>query len=139
MLHRHTPAGFPSVDRDARLRDLEDDPDTAWRVSPDDWKSHRDYDRLSRLAERMRSATHSRSSPWHVIDAADARTRNLAVGDTLLARFHEHIRAQARTKRKSATHRTVPLRTAGLRRLQALPLDHRLSESDYEAKRDKCP
>lgn len=33
----------------ARLRELEDDPRTAWRVSPEDRKSHQDYDRLARL------------------------------------------------------------------------------------------
>jgi polyphosphate kinase 2 (PPK2 family) len=38
----------------ARLREIESDPRTAWRISPEDWKSQRDYDRLARLAERMR-------------------------------------------------------------------------------------
>ncbi len=36
-----------------RLRELESDPRTAWRVTPDDWKSQRDYDRLARISERM--------------------------------------------------------------------------------------
>ena len=123
----------------ARLRELEEDPDTAWRVSADDWKSHRDYDRLARTGERMRRATHRPEAPWHVIDAADTRSRNLAVGDTLLARFHEHVRRREKIATRHARRptRTVPLRPAGLRRLQALPLDHRLSEADYEAKRDK--
>src|SRR5471030_1918439 len=37
----------------ARLRELEEDPRTAWRVSPEEWRSHRDYDRLDKLAERL--------------------------------------------------------------------------------------
>jgi polyphosphate:AMP phosphotransferase len=120
-----------------RLRELEDDPDTAWRVAPENWKSHRDYDRLTRLAERMRRATHSVDSPWHVIDAADPRSRNLAVGEILLARFHAHLRAFSRGPARRRTPAARPLRPAGLRRLHALPLEHRLSEADYEAKRDK--
>jgi polyphosphate:AMP phosphotransferase len=121
----------------ARLRDLEDDPDTAWRVSPENWKRHRDYDRLARLAERMRRATHTSTSPWHVIDAADPRGRNLQVAETLLARFQAHRRAEAREVVKRGARRTVSLRPAGVRRLHALPLEHRLSEADYESKRDK--
>jgi polyphosphate:AMP phosphotransferase len=121
----------------ARLRQLEDDPDTAWRVLPDNWKRHRDYERLSRLADRMRRATHSTASPWHVIDAADPRGRNLGVAEALLGRFQAHRRAVAREAGKPGPRRTVPLRPAGLRRLRTLPLEHRLSESEYEAKRDK--
>lgn len=120
-----------------RLHDLEDDPDTAWRVTPADWKSNRDYDRLARLAARMRHATHRAGAPWHVIDAGDPRARNLAVGDYLLARFRAHTRARSKIPPAAKPRRTVSLRPAGLRRLLALPLDQKLSEAAYEAKRDK--
>ncbi len=120
-----------------RLLALEADPDTAWRVTPADWKHHRDYDRLARLSEQMRRSTHKPAAPWHVIDATDPRTRNLAVGECVLARFHPHLLAQRKLPRPAPPRRTVPLRPAGLRRLLALPLDQSLSEADYEAKRDK--
>lgn len=121
----------------ARLHELEENPDTAWRVTPEDWASYRAYPRLERLAERMRHATHQPGAPWHVIDAADPRARNLAVAETLLARFRAHARAQARWPSLRKPVRVASLRPAGLRRLQALPLDQHLSEDDYEAKRDK--
>jgi polyphosphate kinase 2 (PPK2 family) len=123
----------------ARLQDLESDPRTAWRVAPDDWKSHRDYDRLARLADRMRAATHQPGAPWYLVDAEDARARNLAVADILLSRFRIHMRAQARVKATAGKphRRVVPLRPTGLRRLLSLPLESRLSQPDYEKKRDK--
>jgi polyphosphate:AMP phosphotransferase len=122
-----------------RLRELESDPRTAWRVTPEDWKSQRDYDRLARLSERMRSATHQPGAPWYVIDSSDPRARNLAVADILLSRFRIHIRAQmriaaARTRRPK---RIVPLRPAGLRRLLSVSLENKLSQPSYEKKRDK--
>ena len=120
-----------------RLLALESDPDTAWRVTPADWKHHRDYDRLARLSEQMRRATHKPGAPWHVIDATDPRARNLAVGDCVLARFRAHLAAQKKIPAATKPRRTVPLRSAGLRRLLALPLDQPLSEAAYEAKRDK--
>ncbi len=123
----------------ARLLDLESDPRKAWQVSAEDWKSHRDYDRLARLAERMRNATHQPGAPWYLVDSEDPRARNLAVADILLSRFRIHLRARGRlaSSRGRKRRRIVPLRPAGLRRLLSLPLDSRLSQSSYEKKRDK--
>ncbi len=121
----------------ARLRELEEDPDTAWRVSADDWKHHRDYARRTGLAERMRRATHRPHAPWHLVEAADVRARNVAVADLLLARFHTHLRSHGKTRKLASPRKTVSQRPAGLRRLRALALDQHLSESAYEAKRDK--
>jgi polyphosphate:AMP phosphotransferase len=123
----------------ARLRNLESDPRTAWRVTPEDWKSHRDYERLARLGERMRAATHQPGAPWYLIDAEDPRSRNLSVADILLSRFRIHMRARARASQAESRppKRVVPLRPAGLRRLLSLSLDSKLSQVSYEKKRDK--
>lgn len=121
----------------SRLRELESDPRTAWRVTPEDWKSQRDYDRLARLSERMRSATHQPGAPWYIVDAADPRARNLAVADILLSRFRIHVRALSRAGKPRARKRVIPLRPTGLRRLLSLSLDSRLSQASYEKKRDK--
>ncbi len=121
-----------------RLRDLESDPRTSWRVTPEDWKSQRDYERLGRLAERMRGATHQPGAPWYLVDAEDPRSRNLAVADILLSRFRIHMRAQGRAKAAGRSKkRVVPLRPAGLRRLLSLSLENKLSQPAYEKKRDK--
>ena len=128
---------LPKVAQRARLLALESDPDTAWRVTAADWKNHRDYDRLARLSEQMRRATHKPAAPWRMIDATDPRTRNLAVANHILARFHAHLAAQKKIALASKPARLVSLRPAGLRRLHALPLDQTLSETDYESKRDK--
>ena len=122
-----------------RLRELESDPRTAWRVTPDDWKSQRDYDRLARISERMRGATHQPGAPWYIIDSSDPRARNLAVADILLSRFRIHMRARSRVAaaRGRQRKRVVPLRPAGLRRLLSLSLENKLSQPSYEKKRDK--
>jgi polyphosphate:AMP phosphotransferase len=120
-----------------RLRELEKDPNTAWRVSPDDWKHHRDYARRARLAEKVRRATHRPAAPWHIVDAADVRARNVAVADLLVARFQSHLRTHGQPPSPVKPSRVKSLRPAGLRRLHQLPLDQHLSEADYELKRDK--
>lgn len=120
-----------------RLQALEEDADTAWRVTPEDWQHHRAYDRHTRLAEHLRRVTDQPAAPWHVVDASDPRARNLAVADVLLARFQTHLRLRAAARVSPQPGRIRSLRPAGLRRLRGLPLDQKLSEGDYEAKRDK--
>jgi polyphosphate:AMP phosphotransferase len=122
-----------------RLNELESDERTAWRVTPEDWKSHRDFDRVARLTERMRKATHQPGAPWFIVDAADSRSRNLAVADIILARFRLHLRSRSRAESARNARRApvVPLRPAGLRRLLSIPLDAKLSQESYEKKRDK--
>lgn len=120
-----------------RLHELADDPDTAWRVSPEDWKHHRAYDRRARLAEHLRRVTEQPGAPWHVVDAADPRTRNVELVSHLLARFHAHQRKHAKPAPAAKPGRVVTLRAAGLKRLRGLSLDQHLSEDAYQAKRDK--
>ena len=120
-----------------RLRALRADPRTAWRVTDEEWHHHRIYDRLAKTARLIRRVTDRPGVRWTVIDAEDERTRDLAVGRLLLARFHQQ---QTRLRRLPAAKRprmVTPLRPAGRRRLQALPLDQDLSENDYEKAREK--
>jgi len=120
-----------------RLLALESDPDTAWRVTADDWQHNRDYEHHARLCEQMRRATHKPGVPWHVIDATDPRARNLAVTECVLASFRRQLAAQLKIGPAAKPRRTVSLRPAGLRRLLALRLDQPLSEAAYGEKRDK--
>ena len=125
------------ADQGMRLRELESDPRTAWRVTSDDWRAHRDHDRLARLAERMRRATDRPEARWRVIGAAEPWSRNLAVAEHLLALFRRHHKAQSRLPAKGRPGRAISLKASGLKRLLALPLDQQLSSESYERKRDK--
>lgn len=122
-----------------RLRSLESDPDTAWRVTDDNWSAHKHYDRLARVARLIVKETDSPGAGWTVLDATDARARNLAVGSLLVQRFQSHLRRitarHARPERPTLHPRS--LAPAGRRRLLAVRLDQTLSEEDYERKREK--
>jgi polyphosphate:AMP phosphotransferase len=120
-----------------RLRALESEPDTAWRVTDEEWHHHRMYDRLKKTARFIRQETDRPGARWTTIDAEDERLRDLAVGELLLARFHQQRRKIARLPRPRRPARLEPLRPSGLRRLHALPLDQVMSEQDYESLRGK--
>ena len=120
-----------------RLRTLRADPATAWRVTEEDWHHHRIYDRLDATAKLIRAKTDRPGARWHLIDAADERERDLAVGRLLLEQFRLQQKKIARLMRARQPRRIKSLRPSGLRRLRALPLDQDLPEKDYDALREK--
>lgn len=67
-----------------RLRKLEKDPKTRWRVSPQDWKHFKLYDKFVRVSERAIRTTDAAHAPWFLVEAADNHFRDLTVGETLL-------------------------------------------------------
>ncbi|MFA4985367.1 MAG: polyphosphate:AMP phosphotransferase [Candidatus Brocadiia bacterium] len=79
--------------QEKRLRGLEKDPDTAWRVTEMDWKNFRIYDKFRDVSERVLKATSTGEAPWHIIEASDARYRSLTVGNTLLDLITKRLEA----------------------------------------------
>jgi polyphosphate:AMP phosphotransferase len=75
-----------------RLRSLEKDPTTRWRVSRADWKNYELYDRFRRTAERTLRETSSAQAPWYVIEGVDHRYRSLAAGEYLLNAMTARLR-----------------------------------------------
>ena len=68
----------------ARFKELESAPATAWRVTKQDWKDHERYERFRSMSERALAETSTAEAPWTVIEATDARYRNLTVARTIL-------------------------------------------------------
>jgi AMP-polyphosphate phosphotransferase len=125
------------ADQAARLKKLAGSPRTAWRVSTEDWQSHRAYDRIDLLGRKLRQATNRTGARWTVIDAADERSRNVAVTETLLTAFKSHLEASRKLAKPVRPKAITPLEPAGLRKLAELPLNKKLSAPSYEIKRDK--
>jgi len=76
------------VSKDAqaeRFRKLEADPDTAWRVTERDWDYHQTYDAFVGTSSLALRRTNTPFAPWHLVDAANRRYRNITVGRELLA------------------------------------------------------
>jgi polyphosphate:AMP phosphotransferase len=79
-----------------RLRKLEKDPAQRWRVTKLDWKFFKKYQKFRRVSEHALRRTSTAEAPWHIIEATDARYRDLTVTRTLLAALEERLAALAR-------------------------------------------
>jgi polyphosphate:AMP phosphotransferase len=76
-----------------RLQKLEADPAQAWRVTRMDWKFFKRYGKFARISERALRRTSTAEAPWHIIEARNARYRDLTVARTLLEALDERLRA----------------------------------------------
>jgi polyphosphate:AMP phosphotransferase len=74
-----------------RLKALESDPLTRWRVTEADWKHYEMYDRFIEAAEGIISRTGTGEAPWRIVEATDPRYRDLRVGTLLLDAIRRHI------------------------------------------------
>lgn len=76
-----------------RFKKLESDPDTAWRVTDRDWEFHKTYDAFVETSSRALRRTSTAEAPWHVIEAADRRFRDVSVGERILAAIRQRLDA----------------------------------------------
>ncbi|MEM9730839.1 MAG: polyphosphate:AMP phosphotransferase [Myxococcota bacterium] len=77
-----------------RLKELESDPATSWRVTDDDWAHWREYDRYTEIAERLITKTNTAAAPWHIVESADPRYRDVTVSQILVDAIAERLKEQ---------------------------------------------
>jgi len=119
-----------------RLRELESDPATRWRVTPKDWKLFEQYDDFVGVCEPFVRKTSTGEAPWLVVAGADPRYRSLTVGRTLLAALRERLDDKTAAR---APDRTPPLPPAvdNLNVIRALHLDQPLPKKSYETELER--
>ena len=114
-----------------RLKELEGDPRTSWRVTERDWRFYRQYDRYHEVASYMLRHTSTGDAPWFVVDGADPRYRALFVGRTLLSALRARLDLQAQTRLPHHTAAPLPPPMAAPNLLDAL-LRQDLGRKEYE-------
>ncbi len=99
--------------QEQRLRALEADPATAWRVKPKDWEHWAMYDPFVHAAETLIARTSKPGARWHIIEGTDPLYRGLAVGNRILAEIDRTLksRAAAESAGASADTETRPTRS----------------------------
>ena len=78
-----------------RLKKLEKDSLTSWRVTQQDWDHWHIYDRFESAAERTIMRTSTGPAPWTIVEGVDPNYRSLTVGGIIrdeINRHTEHVR-----------------------------------------------
>jgi polyphosphate:AMP phosphotransferase len=111
-----------------RLKELEKNKLTRYRVSKQDWKNHERYASFVRVTEQVISHTSTAGAPWQVIDGEDARYRNVTAARLILDALEARL-ALPRAVQQAAR---LPKIDDPDTLLDRLDLTQSLSKLDYE-------
>ncbi len=78
----------------ARLKALEKDPKTRWRVTDTDWERYKIYDKFRKVSEHALRETSTAEAPWFVVEGTDPNYRGLTVGKILLDAMRNRLDQQ---------------------------------------------
>lgn len=115
-----------------RLKALESDPQTRWRVTERDWSFFKLYDRFYRVSEDALRETSTAWAPWIVVEGSDPEYRALTAGKTLLEAMSKRLSAppERRSKKSDAAPLVEPVDNLHL--LDRLDLSQTLPKKRYQ-------
>jgi polyphosphate:AMP phosphotransferase len=113
-----------------RLKALEKDPRTAWRVTKWNWDRLKTYDKLQEVVGHVLRLTNTPWAPWIIIEGEEDRYRSLTTGKIIL----DAIRQRLADTDKQATPVAPPVRPNidGRDVISELNLAHKLTKKQYE-------
>jgi polyphosphate:AMP phosphotransferase len=117
-----------------RLKSLERDPHTRWRVTAEDWRRFRKYDRFREVSGAVVRQTSTAGAPWIVVPGADHRYRSITVGRILLEAL------QARLAHQPAVRAEAPAplpQLENVKLLRDLDLGLKLDKRRYQKRLEK--
>jgi AMP-polyphosphate phosphotransferase len=120
-----------------RLKTLESDPETSWRITQRDWEFFKLYDRFYRVSEETLRETSSAWAPWIVVEGSDPEYRAVTVGKTLLEAMRQRLQAPA--ERRVAKSQAAPIvrPVDNVHILKRMDLGLKLDKARYEKQIDK--
>ena len=147
-----------------RLKKLEKDPLTSWRVTQQDWEHWNIYERFEAAAERTIMRTSTGTAPWTIVEGLDPNYRSLTVGGIVHREISRHLEkigekkllleklkahrksdeAETQTPLDAASTDEVDVSTVvsgpvqGKTVLSSLDMAKSLTKSDYKKKLKKC-
>jgi len=119
-----------------RLKELEKDPKTRWRVTNLEWQYFKLYRKFVKVCEPFLRKTSTAEVPWIVVPGADSHYRSLSVGHHLLAAMRERLDEKPATR---LPERNPPLLPSAdkMNVLRALKLDQPLTRDQYRKDLEK--
>ncbi len=113
-----------------RLKALEKDPRTAWRVTKWNWDRLKTYDQLQEVAGHVLRLTNTPWAPWIIIEGEDDRYRSLTTGQVIL----DAIRKRLAGADRQATPVAPPVQPNidGRDVISELDLSKSLTKKEYE-------
>ena len=119
-----------------RFDKLRSDKVTAWRVSKEDLKRHKQYNKHLLAVEEMLAETDTEFAPWTIVESHNQRFATLKVFRTLIARLQEHLSGLSKRSapKDGAKKRKTARKTQGISILEGIDLSLSLDRTEYRTK-----
>jgi polyphosphate:AMP phosphotransferase len=118
-----------------RLKKLEADPLTRWRVTEQDWEHFAMYDKFRKVCEKTLTATSTADAPWTVVEATDFRYQALTVGQFIHDALRRRLDGTVNQPRLLAP--PLPSRLDSVNVFQTLDLTQRMEKADYNVELER--
>jgi AMP-polyphosphate phosphotransferase len=120
-----------------RLKKLEEDPLTRWRVTKLQWKHWKMYDRFIDAAEQAIGTTSTAQAPWTIVEGQDEQYRSLTVAesvrDAIQGRLSERVVPRPRSKAAKQADSAPPrVSTSGPTMLSRLDMSKHLDKRAFD-------
>ncbi len=119
-----------------RLKELESDPATSWRVTKDDWRQHKHYKKYLAAAEEMFDKTSQSYAPWTIVAATNERYATIHILETFKKQIENHIQ-QVEKKKKGIVVKSAISQNTKKSILDKVDLSKSLSQEEYQDKLQK--
>ena len=122
----------------ARLKLLENNPKTRWRVTKRDWEHYDLYNKFLSVHESVIRHTSTAEAPWIIVEGAEAHYRSLTVGKVILEAIRKRL-AEESSKKKPVEAQAPPLLPSidNMHILKALDLTQKVEKKKFQEELEK--
>ena len=117
-----------------RIKELEADTYTKWRVSDSDRWQNKHYDKCLDVFDEYIEATNQFVAPWYFIDSTSKKWAELQVTELLIASIDTALANSENRRQAPILQNTFPMKV--IPKLADIPLDKTISEDDYKKELD---
>lgn len=122
----------------ARIKSLQKNPRTRWRVTERDFQHLKLYEKFRNISSHVLSETSTAAAPWIVVEGFDANYRNLTAGKYILEAIKKRLEEPEQKVRKVSVSSPPFLKPLDdVQILSTLDLTKSLATSKYEAQLEK--
>jgi len=121
--------------QEKRLKSLEKDPKTRWRVTKLDWARFKIYDKFRKVSEHALRETSTAEAPWIVVEGADPRYRSLTVGKILLEAMRKRLDSTVKPVAPSVAPLQAPIDQLDV--FDKLNMSQKIDKKKFETELEK--
>ncbi len=118
-----------------RLKELESDTYTKWRVTDKDRWQNKHYEKCLEVYDEYIEATNQFVAPWYFIDSTNRKWSELQMTEILISSIDTAIANAATEQKAPLLQNTFPMKTVP--KLSEVDLSKTVSEEDYKKELDK--